>query len=110
MDLFDSIHDFNERDADYITKTSVSNQPSVTLRHPNGGESISIGTQVQLSAHATNDAAVTCVTFYYSTDGGSNWNLIGEGVKVSGTDKDGAWNRTWNTDGSSADTNSCVFG
>jgi hypothetical protein len=89
----------------YITKTSVSNQPSVTVRYPNGGESISIGTQVQVSAHATDDAAVTCVTFYYSSDGGSKWNLIGEGVKVSGTDKDGMWNRTWNTDGLSAGTN-----
>jgi hypothetical protein len=89
----------------YITKTSTSNQPSVTIRYPNGGESIMIGTQVQVSAHATDDVAVTCVTFYYSRDGGSNWSSIGEGVKVSGTDKDGAWNRTWNTDGLSAGTN-----
>ena len=89
----------------YITKTSVSNLPSVTVRYPNGGESILTGTQVQVSARATDDAAVTCVTFYYSSDGGSNWNLIGEGVKVSGTDKDGRWNRTWNTDGLSAGTN-----
>jgi len=89
----------------YITKTSASNQLSVTVRYPNGGESISIGTQVQVSAHATDDNAVTGVTFYYSCDGGSNWDIIGEGVKVSGTDKDGVWNRTWNTDGLSAGTN-----
>ena len=89
----------------YITKTSVSSQPSVTVRYPNGAESISIGTQVQVSAHATDDTAVTGLTFYYSSDGGSNWALIGEGVKVSGTDKDGIWNRTWNTDGLSAGTN-----
>jgi hypothetical protein len=91
-----------------ISGTSVSNQPSVTVRYPNGGESISIGAQVQVSAHATDDAAVTCVTFYYSRDGGSNWNLIGECLKVSGTDKDGAWNRIWNTDGLSAGTNYMV--
>ena len=64
-----------------------------------------IGTQVQVSAHATDDATVTGVTFYYSRDGGSNWSLIGESVKVSGTDKDGIWNSTWNTDGLSAGRN-----
>jgi parallel beta-helix repeat protein len=89
----------------YIMKTSVTDPPSVTIRYPNGGESISNGTQVQVSAHATDDAAVTCVTFYYSRDGGSNWTLIGDDVKVSGTDKDGAWNRTWNTEGLSAGMN-----
>ena len=71
----------------------------MTVRYPRGGESIMIGTQVQVSAHATDDVAVTCVTFYYSSDGGSNWNLIGEGVKVSGTDKDGIWNKAWSLDG-----------
>jgi parallel beta-helix repeat protein len=79
--------------------------PSVTVVYPNGGESISIGTQVQVSAHATDDNAVTGVTFYYSRDGGSNWNLVGEGAKVSGTDKEGIWNRTWDTKGLSAGTN-----
>jgi len=88
-----------------ISATSAENPPSVTVRYPNGGEAISIGTQVQVSAHATDDNAVTGVTIYYSRDGGSNWDLIGEGVKVSGTDKDGTWNRTWNTDGLSAGTN-----
>ena len=39
----------------YITKTAISNQPSVAIRYPNGAESISIGTQVQVSAHATDD-------------------------------------------------------
>lgn len=62
----------------YITKTSADNLPSVTVVYPNGGEAISIGTQVQVSAHATDDNAVTSVTFYYSSDGGSNWNLIGQ--------------------------------
>ena len=64
----------------YITKTSVSKPLSVTVRYPNGGESISIGTKVQVSADAADDAAVTGVTFYYSRNGGSNWNLIGEGA------------------------------
>ena len=88
-----------------ISATSAENLPSVTVRYPNGGEAISIGTQVQVSAHATDDAAVTGVTFYYSRDCGSHWTLIGEGVKVSGTDKDGTWNRAWNTDGLSAGAN-----
>ena len=88
-----------------ISATSASNPPSVTVVYPNGGESITIGTQVQVSAHATDDNAVTSVTFYYSSDGGSNWNLIGAGTKVSGTPKDGIWNRTWNTEGLSAGTN-----
>ena len=48
------------------------------------------------------------VTFYYSRDGGSNWTLIGEGVKVSGTDKDGIWNITWDTKGLSAGSNYVV--
>jgi hypothetical protein len=88
-----------------ISGTPVSNQPSVTVRYPSGGESISIGAQVQVSAHATDDAAVTGVTFYYSSDGGSNWNLIGGGVKVSGTDKEGIWNKAWSTNGLNAGTN-----
>jgi hypothetical protein len=89
----------------YITKSSTSNLPSVTVCYPNGGEAISIGTQVQLSAHATDDAAVTGVTFYYSSDGGSNWNSIGAGTRISGTDKEGTWNSAWNTDGLSAGAN-----
>jgi hypothetical protein len=89
----------------YITKTSASNQPSVTVRYPNGGESILTGTQVQVSAHATDDTAVTCVTFYYSRDGGSNWDILGEGARISGTAIDGVWNRTWNTKELSACTN-----
>jgi parallel beta-helix repeat protein len=88
-----------------ISATSTSNQLSLTVRYPNGGEAIMIGTQVQVSAHATDDTAVTDVTFYYSSDGGSNWDLIGEGVKVSGTPKDGTWNNAWNTEGLSAGTN-----
>jgi outer membrane protein assembly factor BamB len=92
----------------YLTKTSLSNQPSVTVRYPNGGESIMIGTQVQVSAHATDDNAVTGVTFYYSSDGGSNWDIIGEGARISGTAIDGVWNSTWNTDGLSAGTNYMV--
>ncbi|MCK4347213.1 MAG: hypothetical protein KAW47_01215, partial [Thermoplasmatales archaeon] len=88
-----------------ISATSANNPPSVTVLYPNGGESILIGTQVEVSAHAIDDAAVTGVTFYYSSDGGSNWNLIGAGTRVSGTAKDGIWNRTWDTNGLSAGTN-----
>ncbi|NQE45065.1 hypothetical protein C5S31_03455 [ANME-1 cluster archaeon GoMg2] len=84
---------------------SSTNPPSVTVLYPNGGESIPVGTQVQVSAHATDDTAVTSVTFYYSSDGGTNWNLIGAGTRVSGTDKEGVWNKIWNTDGLSASSN-----
>ena len=47
-----------------ISATSVNNQPSITVRYPNGGEAIMIGTPVEVSAHATYDVAVTSVTFY----------------------------------------------
>ena len=87
-----------------LTPTGTAS-PSATVIHPNGGESIPLGTQVQVSAHATDDTAVTSVTFSYSNNSGSNWNLIGAGTRVSGTDKDGAWNRTWNTNGLDAGSN-----
>ena len=82
---------------------SATNPPSVTVLYPNGGESIPVGTQVQISAHATDDNAVTSVTFYYSND--SNWNFIEAGTRVSGTFKAGRWNITWNTNGLSAGSN-----
>jgi hypothetical protein len=75
---------------------------TVTILYPNGGEFIPVGTQVSVSVHATDDTAVTNVTFFYSSNGGSNWNLIGAGMRVSGTAKDGLWNGTWNTNGLSA--------
>nr|QNO54848.1 hypothetical protein PAHOCELH_00009 [Methanosarcinales archaeon ANME-1 ERB7] len=80
-----------------LTAVSANNPPSVTVLYPNGGESIQIGTQVQVSAHATDGSAVTGVTFYYSND--SNWNSIGAGTRVPGTAKAGIWNITWNTNG-----------
>jgi len=88
-----------------LTATSEDNPNSATVLHPNGGESIPIGTQMQVSAHATDDIAVTSVTFSYSNNSGSDWNSIGAGTRVSGTDKDGIWNRTWNTNGLGAGSN-----
>jgi PKD repeat protein len=88
-----------------LIATSEDNPPSITVLHPNGGESIPLGTQVQVSARATDDTAVTSVTFSYSSNGGSDWNSIGAGTRVSGTDKDGIWNRTWNTNGLGAGSN-----
>ncbi|MCK4734171.1 MAG: right-handed parallel beta-helix repeat-containing protein, partial [Methanophagales archaeon] len=85
-----------------ISATSVS---KVTVLYPNGGEFIPVGTPVQVSARATDDKGVTSATFYYSRDGGSNWIIIGAGTKVSGTAKDGIWNKTWDTNGLSAGTN-----
>jgi parallel beta-helix repeat protein len=92
-------------DTDTVTVIVCEDSLSVTVLYPNGGESIPIGTQVQVSAHATNDVKVTSVHFYYSSNGGSSWNPIGAGTIVSGTAKDGIWNRTWNTNGLSAGTN-----
>ncbi|MBN1454683.1 MAG: right-handed parallel beta-helix repeat-containing protein [Methanomicrobia archaeon] len=84
----------------------TNNQPTVTVLYPNGGESIPVGTQVPVSAHAIDDIAVTSVTFYYySSNGGSGWNLIGAGTRVSGTANDGTWQRTWNTNSLSAGSN-----
>jgi beta propeller repeat protein len=80
-------------------------QPSSTVLYPNGGESIPVGTQVRVSAHATDDNGVTSVTFYYSSNSGATWNSTGAGAIVSGTAKDGTWNKTWNTNGLSAGTN-----
>jgi len=77
----------------------------VTVLHPNGGESILLGTQVQVSARATDNTTVASVTFSYSNNSGSEWNSIGAGTRVSGTDKDGIWNRTWNTSGLGAGSN-----
>jgi len=83
----------------------ADNSPSIAILHPNGGESIPLGTQVQVSAHATDDTAVTSVTFSYSNNSGSDWNSIGSGTRVSGTDKDGIWNETWNTNELGAGSN-----
>ena len=82
-----------------LTATSEDNPNSATVIHPNGGESIPLGTQVQVSAHATDDTSVASVTFSYSNNSGSEWNSIGAGTRVSGTDKDGIWNQIWNTSG-----------
>jgi uncharacterized delta-60 repeat protein len=88
-----------------IAATSADNPPSTTVLHPGGGESIPVGTQVQVSAHATDDTAVTSVTFSYSNNSGSDWTSIGAGTRVSGTDKNGIWNRTWNTNSLGAGSN-----
>ena len=88
-----------------VDLTPSGDELSVTVLYPNGGESIPLGTQVPVSAHATDDNAVTSVTFYYSNNSGSNWNQIGAGTRVSGTAKDGTWNKTWNTNSLSAGTN-----
>ncbi|RKY47554.1 MAG: hypothetical protein DRP88_04205, partial [Candidatus Neomarinimicrobiota bacterium] len=95
----------NPSSIDIVVQKSSTNPPSATILHPNGGESIPIGTQVQVSAHASDDTAVTSVTFSYSSNGGSDWNSIGAGTRVSGTAKDGIWNGTWNTNSLGAGSN-----
>ena len=95
----------NPSSIDITVKKSSTNPPSITVLHPNGGESIPIATQMLVRTHATDDTAVTNVTFSYSNNSGSDWNLIGAGTRVSGTDKDGIWNRTWNTSGLGAGSN-----
>ena len=71
--------------------------PSVTVRYPNGGESIVQGTSVEVSAHATDDVGVVSVVFNYSSDGGTTGVTIGSGSIVSGNATDGIWNITWDT-------------
>lgn len=81
----------SESEQYHITKIATENPPSVSVDYPNGGESISIGTPVEVSADASDDNAVTSVTFYYSSDGGSSWSLLGEGARTSGSATDGVW-------------------
>ena len=88
-----------------VDLTPSGAEVSVTVLYPNGGESIPVNAHQLVTAHATDDTEVTSVTFYYSSNGGSSWNLIGAGTLVSGTNQDGVWNRTWNTNGLSAGSN-----
>lgn len=80
-----------------ITLPPLAAPPTVTVRYPNGGESIERGTPVNVSAHATDDVEVTSVVFYYSSDGGTTWKSIGSGTLVDGNATDGIWNATWDT-------------
>ena len=84
----------------HLEAVIVPEEPSVTVRYPNGGESIVQGTSVQVSAHATDDVGVENVTFYYSANNGVDWNLI-EVVTdpTTGDRTDGIWNATWDTTG-----------
>ena len=80
--------------------------PTVTVRYPNGGEVITIGEVVNVSATATDDVGVENVTFYYSENNGTSWTEIGNGSIVPpGTAKSGTWNITWDTTGLTAETN-----
>jgi len=80
-----------------ITLPPLAAPPTVTVRYPNGGESIERGTPVNVNAHATDDAQVVSVTFYYSPDNGTTWTSIGSGTLVDGSTTDGIWNATWDT-------------
>ena len=79
--------------------------PTVTVRYPNGGETFTIGEEVNVSANATDDVGVEGVVFYYTNDSGLSWNSIGSGALVSGTNTSGTWNISWNTTGLTAGTN-----
>jgi hypothetical protein len=78
---------------------TVQGPTTVTVVYPNGGEEITIGTSVDVSADAQSSSAVTSVVFEYSSDNGGSWNSIGSGTLVSGTTTDGTWNATWDTTG-----------
>ena len=79
---------------------SANQPPEVTVNYPNGGEEIVVGTLVEVSASVTDDSGVGNVTFYYSNDNGTTWNLIGVvDTPTSGSTTDGVWNKTWNTAG-----------
>lgn len=80
----------------HLEAVIVPEEPSVTVRYPNGGESIVQGTSVQVSADATDDEEVVSVEFSYSPDEGTTWVPIVEpGSIVSGN----TWNATWDTTG-----------
>jgi hypothetical protein len=80
--------------------------PTITVLYPNGGENITIGPSVEVSANATDDVGVENVTFYYSKNNGTSWTEIGNGSIVPpGTAKSGTWNITWDTTGLTEGTN-----
>jgi len=76
---------------------TVYGPTTVTVVYPNGGEEITIGTSVDVSADVVGGSDVTSVVFEYSSDNGGSWNSIGSGTLVSGTVTDGTWNATWDT-------------
>jgi hypothetical protein len=77
---------------------SPNQPPVVTVTYPNGGEEIIFGTQVVVSASVTDDNGVDNVTFYYSANNGTTWNLIGVvETPTSGNTTNGIWSRTWDT-------------
>ena len=76
---------------------TVAGPPNISVGYPNGGEEITAGTSVEVSADASAGSGATIVVFEYSSNNGGSWSSIGAGTLVSGTSTDGTWNATWDT-------------
>jgi len=60
-----------------------STPPTVTVVHPNGGETLSVGAQDSIRWNASDNIGVTSVDLAYSPDNGLNWNPIASGLANS---------------------------
>ena len=59
--------------------------PSVAVISPNGGETVHVGSPVDLKWNATDDVAVSAVDLEISRDGGSTYEPVASGVPNTGT-------------------------
>jgi C1A family cysteine protease len=59
--------------------------PSVTISSPISYAAVTPGQALSISWSASDNQAVTSVTLQYSSNGGSNWNIIAENQPKSGT-------------------------
>ncbi|MCJ7729771.1 MAG: agmatine deiminase family protein, partial [Sedimentisphaerales bacterium] len=66
----------------YQPKTPV---PTVEVVWPNGDETLQPGAQEQIEWVASDDASVTSVDLYYSTNAGSTWTTIATGLSNTGS-------------------------
>lgn len=78
----------------------ASSPPTVQVTHPNGGDMLGGTAAISASASDPDSVAlyndfVSTVTFFYSQDSGTSWNMIGPGIQSS----TGTWTASWDTSG-----------
>lgn len=56
---------------------------SLTITHPNGGETLVAGTTDTITWTST--GTISYLEFYYSTNGGSTWNFLDDGIQNTGS-------------------------